>query len=639
MAANWKFWNRDSPVFQTPLTTEDCEGSDEDSNEAGEPDMSSECQKLWDAAMESRNDFDVWTKVLEYSEKETNLMTKRRIFDAFLLRFPYCYVYWKKYADLEERFKENAKVEQVYSRALQAFPHSVDLWVHFLRFLKNNLDASLPETVERLRGTFKEAVDSAGLDFRSDRLWEMYAQWEKRLKNYKETVNIYDQVLTIPTQIYNQHFERFKDLVRTVPPQECLTTEEFQSIRSNIVEEEKENSQVPDEDTGTCDDAENEETDFELQKKIREQIIKSRKKLYLHNVAEVGERWAFEEAITRPYFHAMPLNPDLLENWRKYLEFEISKGQQKRIVMLYERCLVACAHYEEIWLSYARYMETISLQETSSIFQRACQIHLPQKANLYLQWASFEEKHGQIEVARVILGELENQIPGLAVVRLKRVGVERRSGNLDQAEQLLQGAVEKSIGSDLAAFFSVKLARFLQKVRGESWRAIEVLTKALEREPNNSRLHLCLLEIATSRDDDEAESSTLHCVERSLQSCLSDDVKKVISQRRLEFLEDCGSDFNSLLSAYNEHQKLLEKLEEPKDEEAAKASESTVAENPSETSSVQRSPLLPIPPYPSGQMMPPSYRPPAPTNTYAYNAWYQNYNAMSWETHRYYYPH
>lgn len=53
--------------------------------------------------------------------------------------------------------------------------------------------------------------------------------------------------------------------------------------------------------------------------------------------------------IKRPYFHVKPLERSQIRNWKEYLEFEISHGNYKRIVVLFERCLIACALYEEFW--------------------------------------------------------------------------------------------------------------------------------------------------------------------------------------------------------------------------------------------------------------------------------------------------
>jgi len=54
--------------------------------------------------------------------------------------------------------------------------------------------------------------------------------------------------------------------------------------------------------------------------------------------------------IRRPYFHVKPLEKAQLKNWRSYLEFEIANGSEKRVTVLFERCVIACALYEEFWM-------------------------------------------------------------------------------------------------------------------------------------------------------------------------------------------------------------------------------------------------------------------------------------------------
>ena len=68
------------------------------------------------------------------------------------------------------------------------------------------------------------------------------------------------------------------------------------------------------------------------------------------NEAEVNKRKKFEELIKRPYFHTKPLEKTQLKNWLDYLDFEISLGDMSRILVLFERCLIACCLYEDFWL-------------------------------------------------------------------------------------------------------------------------------------------------------------------------------------------------------------------------------------------------------------------------------------------------
>ena len=75
-------------------------------------------------------------------------------------------------------------------------------------------------------------------------------------------------------------------------------------------------------------------------------------------------------------------------------------------------------------------------------------------------------------------------MPGLAMVRLRRAGLERRTGRLDQAEALLREAVQQSKDSpSLHAFYSVKLARLLLKLCKNAAKAKAVLLEAIELSP------------------------------------------------------------------------------------------------------------------------------------------------------------
>lgn len=84
-------------------------------------------------------------------------------------------------------------------------------------------------------------------------------------------------------------------------------------------------------------------------------------------------------------------------------------------------------------------------------------------------------------------------MPGLAVVRLRRVALERRAGQLDQSEALLQEAVAESKEKPtLHAFYSIKLARLLLKLGRNPSKARKVLQEALEVSPVRLTLYFHL---------------------------------------------------------------------------------------------------------------------------------------------------
>ncbi|XP_069501064.1 uncharacterized protein [Ambystoma mexicanum] len=372
--------------------------------------------------------------------------------------------------------------------------------------------------------------------------------------------------------------------------------------------------------------------------KMRELIISLREQMYKQNEAEVSKRWTFEEAIKRPYFHVKPLERAQLINWRNYLDFEISCGSHSRTIVLFERCVIACALYEEFWLKYTKYLETHTVIGTRSVFQRSSLYHLPKKPNLHLLWAAFEERQGEVDEARNILKTLDEAVPGLAMVRLRRVSLERRLGNLEAAEALLREAILANEGTQLATFYSIKLARQVLKVQNNLSKARDVLQEALQKDPENAKLYLNLLEMEFSADVKQNESNTVNCIERVLRSNLPADTKIVFSQRRVEFLEDFGSSINGLLTAYDEHQKLL-KLQAPK----RKVTENGSAEEPEEKVKSEDAPTPAVvtaassTAFMAGDM---SNSQVAASAAYNYNTWYQNYGAYNYpNTWNYnYYP-
>lgn len=164
--------------------------------------------------------------------------------------------------------------------------------------------------------------------------------------------------------------------------------------------------------------------------------------------------------IKRPYFHVKPLDRTQLKAWHSYLDWELTQlgggdekevetepdtmegqeeeqkegskrsgiiaGGDRRVRILFERCLIACALYEEFWTKvrrgcrgvcvcvsvtclyvsvtnvycmhvsqYVHYLEPQSLDEARGVFRRACEIHLAHKHTMHLQWATFEERHGE----------------------------------------------------------------------------------------------------------------------------------------------------------------------------------------------------------------------------------------------------
>uniref|UniRef100_A0A8C2J6J5 Pre-mRNA-processing factor 39 n=1 Tax=Cyprinus carpio TaxID=7962 RepID=A0A8C2J6J5_CYPCA len=511
-----------------------------DAAAAQDPALPAEYERLFKVVEENPEDFNGWVYLLQYVEQENHLEASRKAFDAFFLHYPYCYGYWKKYADIEKKHGYIHMADEVYRRGLQAIPLSVDLWLHYITFLRENQDTSDGEAENRIRASYEHAVLACGTDFRSDRLWEAFIAWETEQGKLANVTAVYDRILCIPTQLYSQHFQKFKEHVQSNNPKHFLSEEEFVQLRVELA-----NANKP-----SGDDAPGEETlCFALQRvteieNMRHKVIETRQEVFNHNEHEVSKRWAFEEGIKRPYFHVKALEKTQLNNWREYLDFELENGTPERVVVLFERCLIACALYEEFWIKYAKYLESYSVEGVRHIFKKACTVHLPKKPTVHLLWAAFEEQQGSVEEARGILKAMEEAVPGLAMVRLRRVSLERRHGNMDEAEALLRDGITTGKNSSESSFYAVKLARQLVKVQKSIGKAKKVLLEAVEKDETNPKLYLNLLELEYSGDVQQNEAEILACFDRALSSPMSLEQRLTFSQRKVEFLEDFGSDIN-----------------------------------------------------------------------------------------------
>ncbi|XP_076612560.1 pre-mRNA-processing factor 39 isoform X2 [Chaetodon auriga] len=537
-----------------------------------EPELPSEFERLFTGCEENPDDFNGWVYLLQYVEQENVLTAVRKAFDVFFLRYPYCYGYWKKYADIEKKHGNVQVAEEVYRRGLQAIPLSVDLWLHYLTYIKENSDPSDPETEGRIRAAYNHAVVAAGTDFRSDRLWESFVNWETEQQKLANVTAIYDRILGIPTQLYSQHFQSFKDHVQSNNPKHFLSEEEFVQLRLELSKAslvamvcEGEETPVAQEELppGTEDLSDPAKRVTEIEN-MRHKVIEARQEVFNHNEQEVSKRWAFEEGIKRPYFHVKALEKTQLNNWKEYLDFEIENGTPERVVVLFERCLIACALYEEFWTKYAKYLEGYSIDGVRHVYKKACTIHLPKKPAIHLLWAAFEEQQGNVEEARGILKSLEASVSGLAMVRLRRVSLERRHGNMEEAEALLREAMESAKNATEMSFYAMKLARQQMKVLKSLSKAKKVLLDAIEKDETNPKLYLNLLELEYNGDVMQNEAEILACFDRALKSPMPLESRLLFCQRKVEFLEDFGSDINVLVAAYEEHQKLQKESEPTK---------------------------------------------------------------------------
>ncbi|XP_041970062.1 pre-mRNA-processing factor 39 isoform X2 [Aricia agestis] len=502
-----------------------------------------ELDKYWKVVNDDPTDFTGWTYLLQYVDQESDVEAAREAYDAFLSHYPYCYGYWRKYADYEKRKGSKKKCLEVLERGLKSIPLSVDLWIHYL----NHIKATRTEDHAYIRSQYERAIEACGLEFRSDRLWESYIKWEAENGSALNVTNIYDRLLATPTLGYATHFDNFQEHVMSEPVGGVVSRDELVALRTEVRAAAPAAPAPPPADLPPGEDEPADHIASEEEgNAIKERIIAARRKVHKATGEEVTARWSFEEGIKRPYFHVKPLERCQLKNWKAYLEWEKQHGSLKRALVLHERCLIACALYEEFWMRLIKFLEKKSethpelIAVEREVLERACTIHHLDKPELHLHWAHFEEAHGQPARAAEILDRIDKTSSSVQV-QYRRINLERRRGDYDKCIQLYENYISAAKNKAIASALSIKYARFLFHVKKDLAAARKVLDDAVTKDPLNERLHLQRLDIALHTPGTAYEELDEILLSYEKQECAEAEISAAMAQRRRELAEELGT--------------------------------------------------------------------------------------------------
>lgn len=189
------------------------------------------------------------------------------------------------------------------------------------------------------------------------------------------------------------------------------------------------------------------------------------------------------------------------------------------------------------------------------VYERACTIHHLNKPTLHLQWAMYEECCENYSKAAEILVNLEKSVPNLLQVAYRRINLERRRNDLEKCSQLYEHYISNSKNKMISSNLAIKYARFCLKVWKNPDKSLEVLNKAIEKDSTNPRLYLQLIDLTLQKENIN-EKDVIDYIDQFLSKDSAEIEQKVLfAQRKLEFLEDFGSDIKSVQKAYEDYQK------------------------------------------------------------------------------------
>lgn len=336
--------------------------------------------------------------------------------------------------------------------------------------------------------------------------------------------------MQLPIYQFSRYYEKFSVLLGNRPVEELVDSETLESLNAAVQLENQGMSEKP---------------VLEIERQVRQKIHEHYYASYSKNQQDVTNRWSYEQAIKRAYFHVTDLEDAELDNWRKYLEYEEKQGDFERTSFLYERCLVACALYDEFWLRYARWMFSQGKEENARIiYMRASCIFVPISApTIRLNWARFEEKLGRTSIARDIYLAMLEQAPEHTETLISLAGLERRIEGNDAAVRLLEEHIGRS-NNQIGGILAAEQARILWQCKGAVDEAREVFNSKHERflDSRDFWVKYLQFEVAQPSADQEEAHSRIKKVHESMRSKgrFTSHVSKELSHIYMAYLMDRG---------------------------------------------------------------------------------------------------
>ena len=219
-----------------------------------------------------------------------------------------------------------------------------------------------------------------------------------------------------------------------------------------------------------------EPTDVEFDRQLRTRVDMFIGELYNSTQTECAKRTSFENEFTRAYYLVGELQTREIQNWHRYLDFEETEGNFKRIVDLYERCLIPCANYDEFWLRYVRFMRGQSNdehdydQDIRNIYMRACYYYCPMsRTSIRINWANYEESKGRLDVARAIHEIILEELKDKPAIVTHLAHLVRRHGSVEEATDVFMRYLQPEHGADniySKAWITSEWAQMLWKNKG-----------------------------------------------------------------------------------------------------------------------------------------------------------------------------
>jgi pre-mRNA-processing factor 39 len=261
---------------------------------------------LFQALKANPHDFNTWEHLIQYVESavakamaeaprkkmdfdsmpenvKRTIEHAQRAYDDFLARFPYCFGYWKKYAEFELAYRGDKYARDVFEKSVQCFPHSIDLWIQYCTYItKSGQDDELRELYER-------ASYGIGLDFQSHPFFDIYLEFEEQRaaveNGYVRVFRLLERLFRTPMLHSQKYYDRYVQIAAFRPANEMVHPSEFAEFKKQLMPTLKaSNVKI---------------TESLIDDEVKKMILYDRSQVYAQTVEMVRQRLVFEENVTK----------------------------------------------------------------------------------------------------------------------------------------------------------------------------------------------------------------------------------------------------------------------------------------------------------------------------------------------------
>lgn len=276
-------------------------------------------------------------------------------FRALLSRFPYLNDHWKRFLIMEYKLNGLQASIDVLKTAVSESPQSLELWNDYLSALLAQYElenAPDPSKTELIRAEFVAGINSVGLNFNSDVIWDKFIGFEEKQGHETPVFGLYLKLIRIPLYQYAAYYKKYSEMCKNYDVGDILDEKDIQEYLEKF-------------EKSSLDD---------LSLVEKHQIIDAYSyEVFTKTQHQVNEKWPFESEITVPEFSLT--NYGIIEKetskWVGYLDHEIAKyngipsedekaknSQFKSTACLFERALVPNCFSGKLWLKYVAFVHS-----------------------------------------------------------------------------------------------------------------------------------------------------------------------------------------------------------------------------------------------------------------------------------------